>query len=360
MKRIKHFDVVRVICFIAIIYYHIIAQLPVNGICSHEAIYPFVANANMQVGTFAVAVFFMISGASLMYTTQDKFEVGTFYLKRYIRLLIPFYVVTFMYYIVNAIRVRDLAGVYVGGIPVWRWIFTIFGMDEWVSMHGIVTFSRGIGEWFLGALVILSFLFPLLRYLMQKNTKIFMTVAIAVYLFVIVNYDSSVLIYMSLPVKGFDFILGMWYGLNWQKISPKWKYVSILVLLIFLCCPIEIPMNQALKILIPAAAFLLSFSLLEDKLQTCKLTIIQVLSKYSYELFLVHHIVIYAVTPYQPDFIDGIDDIIKLVVKELIIIVAAAVVAKFASDFIIKQIWKVINYIKLKGMKGAANEVFKK
>jgi len=101
MKRIKHFDVVRVICFILIIYYHMIAQLPANGICTYVDIWPFVANANMQMGTFAVAVFFMISGASLIYTTKDKFQLGKFYLKRYIRLLIPFYVVTFLYYIVN-------------------------------------------------------------------------------------------------------------------------------------------------------------------------------------------------------------------------------------------------------------------
>lgn len=341
-NRIKHFDVVRVICFILIIYYHMIAQLPVNGICSHEAIFPFVANSNMQMGTFAVAVFFMISGASLMYTTKDKLRLGQFYLKRYIRLLIPFYVVTFMYYIVNVIRVRDFAGVYTGGIPVWRWIFTVLGMDEWVSMHGIVTFSRGIGEWFLGALMILSLLFPLLRFLMLKNAKVFMACAIAVYLFVIYNYQSSVLIYMNLLVKGFDFILGMWYGLYWDKINTKLKYVGVPVFLFFLFYPTEMVMNQALKILIPAFAFLLAFSLVENKLQNCKLTGINILSKFSYELFLVHHIVIYALTPYQPTFLNTSMDYAKMFVKELLAIVVAAVVAKMVADAIIKFIWSGI------------------
>lgn len=341
-NRIKHFDVVRVICFILIIYYHMIAQLPVNGICSHEAIYPYVANANMQIGTFAVAVFFIISGASLMYTTKDKLQMGRFYLKRYIRLLIPFYVVTFMYYIVNVIRVRDFAGVYTGGIPVWRWIFTVLGIDEWVSMHGIVTFSRGIGEWFLGALVILSLVFPLLRYLMLKNTKIFMACVIVVYLVVIYNYQSSVLIYMNLLVKGFDFILGMWYGLYWDKISSKLKLLAIPVFFFFLFYPNEIEMNQALKILIPAFSFLMVFSLLENKLQECKITVVKILSAFSYELFLVHHLVIYAVTPYQPDFMNDFYDFAKLFVKELIMITIAAIVVKIVSDQIIKCIWKGI------------------
>ena len=342
MKRIKHFDVVRVICFILIIYYHMIAQLPLNGICSHEVIYPLVANANMQIGTFAVAVFFMISGASLMYTTKDKLELGTFYLKRYIRLLIPFYVVTFMYYIVNVIRVRDFAGVYVGGIPVWRWIFTIFGMDEWVSMHGIVTFSRGIGEWFLGALVILSLVFPLLRYLMLKNTKAFMAAVILLYLVYIHHYNSGVLIYMNLFVKGFDFVLGMWYGLYWDKISPKIRVLAIPVFLFFLLYPTELIMNEALRIMIPAATFLFSFSLLENVLQKCKLTVVNWLSKFSYELFLVHHVVIYQVTPYQPDFMDEAIDFIKMFGKEILIIFVTAVVAKILSDIIIKGIWNRI------------------
>lgn len=343
MKRIRFFDVVRVICFIAIIYYHMIAQLPINGICSDEAIWPFVANSNMQLGTFAVAVFFMISGASLMYTTRDHFKIGTFYLKRYIRLLIPFYVVTFMYYIVNAIRVRDLAGVYVGGIPVWRWIFTILGVDEWVSMHGVVTFSRGIGEWFLGALVILSVLFPLLRYLMLKNQKIFMAVATVLYLLVVFRYNSNIPIFMSLPVKGFDFVLGMWFGLNWQKINPKWKYVSIPIVVLYLICPVAFPINDAIKILILAFAFLVSFSFLEDKLQKCNLKGIDWLSKYSYELYLVHHLVIYAMTPYQPGYVYGVIDYAKLFIKELIIIFAIAIVAKFISDKLIKCIWGILN-----------------
>lgn len=343
MHRIKHFDLVRVICFILIIYYHMVAQLPVSGIRTYADIWPFVANANMQIGTFAVAVFFMISGASLMYTTTSKFQLGKFYLKRYIRLLIPFYVVTFMYYIVNAIRVRDLAGVYVGGIPVWRWIFTILGMDEWVSMHGIVTFSRGIGEWFLGALVILSLVFPLLRWCMLKSQKIFMAVVTLIYLVIIYNYNLEIFIYMSLPVKAYDFILGMWFGLNWNKIHPNWKYVTIPVLLLYLFCPVAFPINEALKILIVSFAFLVSFSFLENKLQDKKLSAVNWLSKYSYELFLVHHLVIYAMTPYQPPVAYGIVDILRLFAIEAVVIFVIAVIAKFISDRVVQLVWKLID-----------------
>lgn len=345
MKRIKCFDLLRVFCFLLIIYYHMVAQLPVNGICTYADIWPFVANENIQIGTFAVAVFFMLSGASLMYSTQGEFKTGKYYLKRYIRLLIPFYVVTFMNYIVNAVRVRDLAGVYVGGIPVWRWIFTILGMDEWVAMHGIVTFSRGIGEWFLGELIILSFLFPLFRWFMIKNQKAVMLVMTTLYLMIIFNYQSEVLIYMSILVKGYDFVLGMWLGLNWQKISTKWMYITIPIVLIYLLCPIILPINEALRILLFAVAFLISFSCLENHLQDRKLSVINWLSKYSYELFLVHHLVIYALTPHHPSFIEGINDILFLFAVELVIIFVIAIIAKFVSDKIISVLWRGINLV---------------
>lgn len=340
MKRIKYFDLLRVICFLLIIYYHMVAQLPVNGICSYEQIWPFVANHNMQIGTFAVAVFFMLSGASLMHTTKDDLNVGTFYLKRYVRLLIPFYVVTLLYYIVNVIRVRDFAGVYVGGIPVWRWIFTVLGMDEWVAMHGIVTFSRGIGEWFLGVLVILSLLFPVFRYLMLKNTKVFMAIATVLYLLVIYNYKSDVLIYMSLPVKAYDFIVGMWFALYWQQIGKVWKYLALVIIGVFLICPVPIMINEALKILVLGFAILLAFSLLEDSLQDKKLRVISALSKYSYELYLVHHLVIYAMTPYQPGELFGIKETLWLFIKEIIVMTTIAVLVKFISDRLIGLVLK--------------------
>lgn len=336
MKRIKYFDVLRVICFLIIIFYHMVAQLPINGVCTQEVIDPFVANENMQLGTFAVAVFFMISGASLMYTTQDKFKLIPFYLKRYMRLLIPFYVVTFIHYIYKAIMVRDLAGVYIGGIPVWRWIFTILGVDEWATMHGVLTFSRGIGEWFLGALVIISLIFPILRAFMLKNQKVFMIVSCILYVLVLLFYKPNVPMYMSLFTKGFDFIVGMWLGLNWQKIDKKWKFVTIPVVLLFLLCPWKLPMHECLKIFILAFASLTSFSFLEESLQKKELKAINWLSKYSYELYLVHHLVIYELTRYRAPYIHGFGGIVMHFMVQMVVIVAFSVLAKAIADQLIR------------------------
>jgi len=347
MKRIKYFDVLRVICFAIIIFYHMVAQLPINGVCSQEAIAPFVATENMQLGTLAVAVFFMISGASLMYTTQDKFQLIPFYLKRYMRLLIPFYVVTFIHYIYKAIMVHDLAGVYIGGIPVWRWIFTILGVDEWASMHGVLTFSRGIGEWFLGALVIFSLIFPILRWLMLKNQKVFMAAACGLYVIVLIFYKPDVAMHMSLLTKGFDFVVGMWLGLNWQKIDKRWKYVSIPVVVVFFLCPWKLPIAEALKIFILALSFLVSFSFLEERLQSIEMKPIDWLSKYSYEIFLVHHLVIYELTRYRAPYIQGIGGIVAHFLLQLVVIFMFSILAKLVADQLIRFATFVLKKIRL-------------
>jgi hypothetical protein len=65
-------------------------------------------------------------------------------------------------------------------------------MDSWVSMHGISTFSLTIGEWFLGCLILLYLIFPLLRFFMIKSEKFFFIIATGIYLIVLFHYDFSV------------------------------------------------------------------------------------------------------------------------------------------------------------------------
>ena len=171
MKRIKYFDLLRIVCFSFIIFYHMMVQLQINGIYPSEKVSPYFSNANMHIATLAVAVFFMLSGAGLAYTTKENFELKKFYQKRFIRLLIPFYIVIVIYAIVLAIIDPYFKVNHLVGVPKWRIIFTVLGIDEWVSMHNIATFSLGIGEWFLGALIILYVLFPVFRFLMLKMVK---------------------------------------------------------------------------------------------------------------------------------------------------------------------------------------------
>ena len=51
--------------------------------------------------------------------------------------------------------------------------------------------SLTIGEWFLGCLILLYLIFPLLRFFMIKSEKFFFIIATGIYLIVLFHYDSK-------------------------------------------------------------------------------------------------------------------------------------------------------------------------
>lgn len=152
MKRIRYFDLLRCTCFCFIIFYHLLFQLYLSGICPVERLNPLFSNSNMHLATLGVAVFFMLSGASLSYTAKENFSLAKYYKKRFLRILIPFYILYIVYFLFLLFQSHSVHNIFPEGIPAWRIVFTFLGMDSWVSMHGISTFSLTIGEWFLGCL----------------------------------------------------------------------------------------------------------------------------------------------------------------------------------------------------------------
>lgn len=340
MKRIKYYDLLRVVCFCFIIFYHMMVQLTICGIYPNEKISAFYSNANMHIATLAVAVFFMLSGASLSYTTKDNFNIKKFYKKRLLRLLIPFYVVEILYFAKKAVQAGSILGVFSPAIPKWRIIFTLLGMDEWVGMHGIPTFSLSIGEWFLGALIILYLLFPLLRYLMRKNRNLFFLVATSIYIIIIYNYSSNIPMHMNLIIKGYEFILGMYFGAYYTKFSSKWMLITIPTVVFFFTSSTALNLNNALKITLLAVAFFVSFSYFEDLLCKHDIKVVGVLSKYSYELFLVHHIVIYEITPLAQPYLTRKWGVLVLFIVQIAIMALFTVIVHYISEKSIRLIQK--------------------
>lgn len=332
MKRIRYFDLLRSISFIFIIFYHMMVQLYLSGICSYDKVSPFFSNDNMHIATLGVAVFFMLSGASLAYTTKDNFKIGDFYKKRFAKILIPFYITVFLYFLVIVIINRSIHGIFPTGTPKWRVIFTVLGIDAWLSMYGISTFSLGgIGEWFLGCIIIMYLLFPLLRFLMMKSRKLFFIGATCIYLIIIYNYHSDVAMNLNILVKGYEFILGMLIGYCFREFDKKLACITVPLVVFFFTSSSGININYALKITILAVAFWVSVSYLEPYLAKRKLKILNIISSYSYEVFLVHHIIIYTLTPKAKPYLYGPWSIVILFIVQLVCMAVAAVILKFIS-----------------------------
>ena len=327
-QRIRSLDLIRVVSFLMIIWYHMTVQLPLCGICRVETVSPFYSSANLHLGTMAVAAFFMLSGAGLYISSQKDFNALSFYRKRLPKLLIPYYIVVAVVDALKIISERSLQAVFDPEVPAWRFVFTLCGMDEWVSMHGIKTFSNTVGEWFLGALIIIYLLFPLIKTAYDRIPKLFFFVSTAVYLYFIYHYSLGIQIHMSLLTKLYEFILGIYTAKNLKHITahPYWL-LTLPVILYAALSGRSLDMNPALKITVTAAAFFISFLYLEKYIP--KADIIQKISSLSYEVYLVHHVIIYRLTPmFAPHIAGSRLMVLVLFSAELVCMVIAGLVLK--------------------------------
>ena len=339
MKRIRYFDLLRVICFSIVVFYHMMIQLYFNGMFAMDAIEPFFVTANINTGVVAVTLFFMLSGASLVISTKDSVDWKQFYIKRFIRLLFPFYFVNICWFIVRAIRAKSIFAL-IEGIAPWKILLGVLGIDEWLTLYGVSGFSQGIGEWFLGCLIILYVLFPIFRKLMLKNKILFSAIVISVYVAVIYSYSSSIPVYQNILVKGCEFIFGMYLGAYQGSLNKKAVVVSLPVVVFYLTGKTPLGINSAVNITVCALAFFITVSFTENILQksTYFYKWIAFLSGCSYELFLIHHLVIYTLTPIAKQYMHIKTHVLELFIIELAVMGILTLVVKNICDYFIKRI----------------------
>ena len=301
-KRYAFLDVIRLFSMLGIVYYHMLISLYLCGIRQYDSIRPLFENNNIHIAKICVGLFFMISGAGLMLSTKDKeFKLKSYYLKRIVRILIPFYLVYILYLVSFMLLTHQrLDAVYSKDASVFSIIFTFLGMDAYVSSFGIPTFSLGIGEWFLGALVMMYIVFPIIRWALLKSKWISLILMSVYYIIILVTYPmmsyaKTVPGYVNFTCKIYEFFLGAFLILIIDRI-PKWVSlgVSIPCILFVLLYPGNILINENLLVMLVNVVFFLFFSgvnALFDKIPRV-MKIIVFLCGYTYEFFLIHHVVI--------------------------------------------------------------------
>jgi peptidoglycan/LPS O-acetylase OafA/YrhL len=117
----------------------------------------------VNTGAVAVSVFFILSGASLMYVYggSEALQIKTFFKKRLLDIFPQYYVayvsVVLFYLLINKS--------WADGIPAWKFMLTIIGMDGYSGIFGGVLYPNFylVGEWFVGCLLLLYLVFPIIR-----------------------------------------------------------------------------------------------------------------------------------------------------------------------------------------------------
>ena len=254
---------------------------------------------NMNLGMIACGLFVLISGATLALKGREE-EPLAFYKKRFIRVLVPFYIAYIIYFLIRVFTYKTIF-IY-GGVPKWKFIFTIFGIDEYLAANGIRTFTLGVGEWFLGCILLCYLVYPFL-YKAHKKYKIVTFIIMTIwFLFINYNYgrfNFAIPSHMNFLCQVYNFYLGIL--LIDKEILGKLKkwliVITIPVIIFFYLYKISLALPDNIKTTIVLVATFITFYEFESVISSFewlkKFTVF--FNKISLEIYLVHHFVIYQV-----------------------------------------------------------------
>lgn len=334
-NRIISFDLLKIVSIFAVFMHHILMDVYiVHPMYNLKWLSDIMIRPNTNFAMLACAIFIMISGATLTLNKRNE-SLNSFYKRRIMKLLVPFY---FAYLCALVIRIINARSIHIfNNIPAWRFIFTILGLDEYLSANGIRTFTLGVGEWFLGCIILCYLFYPLLYYLHKKN-KWGTFIVMSIY-FIIINliYPKLPFIipsYMNFICQIYNFYFGIIIidSKIIDNLNRKVLLLTIPIILLFFLSNVFFPMPDNFKTSIVIISLLLSFYVFENDVGKSKLLLnfCKFFNSISLEFFLVHHFIIY-----QVDFLLSYR---KLRGYEMLIVIVFEFWMTIILSFIIKYI----------------------
>lgn len=251
---------------------------------------------NGNWGNVGVFLFFMISGNVLYYKYGENINYKTYFKNRFFKIFPLFwicYCFAFLFYFWQLKTFPD--------IPSYKFIYTILGMDGFLA-YKTETFYL-LGEWFLGSIIIVYLLFPLIRICVNKNIHVTLGVLLLLTSFIYHNNFwglFQIAIGNNIIVALFYFVFGIWLE---EIILSCPKNIHFIIVCIFSILSlfilfIKLPVNQYICYLaITASIYVLAMDI--TKYLRCNKVInnlVEILSKNSYTIFLIHHIIIQNIT----------------------------------------------------------------
>jgi len=288
-KRVFGLDIARVICAFGIIFYHYAVG------CFGDQSILFYANGNIAG---VVTSFFIISGITLHMSNKQislslkkesstgRCELFDFYKKRALSIFPMFYMVFFYLFLFNACVSHKLA--WRGSL--WKLLLSVIGMDGYLY-YKIDTYYL-VGEWFLGAIIILYVLYPFLLKLMNRIKWLILIPAIlsAAIISYFNCFEMSSFhnpLFIVLP-----FVIGMLID-EYDLLRNKIFLVLTIILFIFtLFVPLPVHSNFGMLFF---GLGVISVCMLAEKILTkCSIAVkmVHFLAPLTYPIFLLHHNII--------------------------------------------------------------------
>lgn len=315
-KRIDSFDFIRAICALIIVIYHY-ADICITT--PQFSNFPFFYSyANGKWGeTTVVTIFFLISGASLYYNHSDMGlkDCKKFYFGRFKGIFPMFYMLWLFLYYKQVCGVKNFL---YNGNPKY-FLLTLTGMDGYLSYRYTPNYYF-IGEWFLGALILLYLCYPLLVFCM-KHCKIITTlVLIGGFGFL---YHTDIFL-ISKERNLITCLLAFWLGMlfiEYMDLFTRWQFVIPAAVLSAILLFVPLPIDSLICMQVTSICLFLVFYFIGSyamKLKPLR-AFFSYTSKISYPIFLLQHVV-------MSEVIHTFDAYALTVKQELLVLILVFVV----------------------------------
>lgn len=331
-QRVFGFDFIRAVSALIIIIFHFAGQVEVyDGWKSMGFLLSF---ANGMWGDVAVSMFFMLSGASLVYSygAIKKGQLLKFYKKRWLSIFPAFYTIWLGMYLHQVWVSRNFF--YSGKKPL---ILTLIGMDGYFN-YRTVTYNF-VGEWFVGAIVLIYILYPVLGILFEKKIlRLITTIALVVGEVLVLSTN----LFLIPPFRNLiTCLMAFWMGMlfvAYRDLLMKPYVVGVSIVVILLLMLIKFSVNSVFATVVFAfacfEALMAISSNLEGKEAMKRCT--SFVANISYEIFLLQHLIIFWLLGYFEAYKIGLGQEILLLILDIAITIACGYVLHLVQKRILR------------------------
>lgn len=216
-ERVLYLDMIRIIGFLAITAYHFaVTAGEYNIFCPYIDV--LVGVEAIAWGPIALSCFFMVSGAALIYRYEDGLTLKEYYKKRFLGIFPLFWLAYLFAFVIQFYRTKSISRA-----PRISFLLTVIGMDGYLGEY--VNNFYLIGEWFLGAIIILYILFPFYRLIMCRCRYILPLVFLGASIWLLYNNPFDMVLEKNPIVCSMYFVLGMLFEMI--RKGPNQKAVVI-------------------------------------------------------------------------------------------------------------------------------------